>query len=213
MKSLTDMVKNIQANGIPPSGDNGHSVSDGAKDFIDKLFLELKATYPAWSAAMKNDDDINNAKRVWLKAFVENGITKVNQVKIGLVEARKDARPFFPSVGEFIEWCKGKIDADAAFDRMIRQEPSLDEVERRTRGDCAFACRTQLPEGKARELFKKVYIRWYEINEAGQMPDPDIKALPKNSATKPTDHMVEERIRSGKKTPLEIRLEAIRIKK
>lgn len=197
MKSIQDMVNKVRAGGVPTSSDQTAQASDGAKEFIDRLFDELKATYPAWGAAMKTDKDVNNAKRTWIKAFMENGIGQVAQVKIGLVHARKDARPFFPSVGEFIEWCKGAINTDEAFDRFINREPALSDVELKTRNECGHACRNQLPEDKARARFKNVYLKWQKRKDEGKMPIQGQKALPKNIATKKTDHLIEERMRMG----------------
>ena len=213
MKSLQQMIGKIKSDGITPSIENQYQAPDGAKDFIDKLFDELKATFPAWAASMKTDQAVDNAKRVWTKAFMENGINQVAQVKIGLVHARKDARPFFPSVGEFIEWCNGAIDIDAAFYRFINREDALNDVEARTRTECGYACRNQLSEVKALARFRNTYLRWQKRKDDGCMPDPDIKALPKHSPNKLSDHMVEERIRSDKpKTPLELRIDALRKK-
>ena len=48
---------------------------------------------------------------------------------------------------------------------------------------------------KARAKFKQVYIKWHERKQNGQMPNSDIKALPKIRADKDSDHMVEERMR------------------
>lgn len=103
------------------------------------------------------------------------------------------------------------MDTDAAFDRFIRQDDPMCQVEKKTRQECGFACRTQLSEPKARELFRKTYLKWYERQETGQMPDENIRALPRNPTTKPIDHMVQERIKSGAgKTKLEQRFNAIK---
>lgn len=114
-----------------------------------------------------------------------------------------------PNLPRFLDLAGG-LDTDAAFDRFIRREPPADEIERLTRGDCGYACRSQLSEDKARARFKSVYLKWHGRSQRGELPDREQKALPKMSTTKTTDHMVEERIRSNKpKTELELRLEAI----
>lgn len=196
MKSLQQMVNSVQRNGLQNNDERLQQASDGAKEFIDRLFDELKATYPAWGAAMKSAADIDNAKRTWVKAFMENGISQIAQVKIGLVHARKDARPFFPSVGEFIEWCKGAIDTDEAYDHLISRGKPRNPVEVKVWSDCAFNCRS-IAEDKSRALFKKTYIKWHERNERGEMPIAGQKALPKHSAGKQSDHAISERIRLG----------------
>lgn len=114
-----------------------------------------------------------------------------------------------PNLPTFLDLATG-LDTEAAFDRFIRNEPPANEVERLTRGECGFACRTQLPEDKARARFKSVYKKWHERNQRGEMPKRDVLAIPEHTATKPTDFMVEERMRSNKpKTALELRIEAL----
>lgn len=74
--------------------------------FVDRLFTRLKAIFPAWKSAFATENDYNEAKIIWLEALVNNGITTAEQFKQGIVQAEKSATPFFPSVGQFITWCK-----------------------------------------------------------------------------------------------------------
>lgn len=74
--------------------------------FVDRLFTRLKAIFPAWKSAFVTENDYNEAKLIWLEALVNNGITTAEQFKQGIAQAEKSATPFFPSVGQFIEWCK-----------------------------------------------------------------------------------------------------------
>lgn len=39
-------------------------------------------------------------------AFLENGITTMEQVNAGMRHARASESPFWPSHGQFIKWCK-----------------------------------------------------------------------------------------------------------
>ncbi len=133
------------------------------------------------------------------QSTVKNGIKQIIDKRV--------AWP--PNLAKFLDLASG-IDTDAAFDRFIRREEPLDDVEAKTRSDCGFACRTQLSEDKARAKFKKVYTMWHERKQRGEMPDPNQKAITQNRQTKDTDHMVEERMRSNKpKTELEKRIEAL----
>lgn len=74
--------------------------------FVDRLFERLKAIFPAWKSAFAEEKDYHEAKRVWTQALFNNGISTAAQFKTGLQQAEKSASPFFPSVGQFIEWCK-----------------------------------------------------------------------------------------------------------
>ncbi len=73
---------------------------------INSIFAGLKAAYPAWRQTFTTDNDLEEAKKAWVKALIENRITSKEQVQQGLQQARKDTSPFWPSVGKFIEWCK-----------------------------------------------------------------------------------------------------------
>ena len=117
-----------------------------------------------------------------------------------------------PNLPKFIELAQG-VDTDGAFDRFINREPALSDVELKTRNECGHACRNLLPEDKARARFKNVYLKWQKRKDEGKMPDTNQKALPKHSADKLCDRLVQERMRSDKpKTDLEIRIEKLRSK-
>lgn len=74
--------------------------------FVDRLFVRLKAVFPAWQAAFDGEEGYQEAKRLWLEALVNNGITTAAQFKRGIAQAERESNPFFPSVGQFIAWCK-----------------------------------------------------------------------------------------------------------
>lgn len=65
----------------------------------------MKAIFPAWTAAIRDQSIEAKARQEWLKAFVENGINTVELVEIGLAACRKHNSPFLPSVGQFIDLC------------------------------------------------------------------------------------------------------------
>ena len=117
-----------------------------------------------------------------------------------------------PNLVKFLELASG-INTDDAFDRFIDRQDALNDIEKKTRHECGYACRNQLPADKAKALFKKVYLKWHERFKSGVDISTQHKALPKHSAGKKTDHMVEARLRDNKpKTELEIRMDAIRSK-
>ncbi|HHG9988742.1 TPA: replication protein P, partial [Yersinia enterocolitica] len=70
--------------------------------------------------------DLNELRRQWVLAFIENGITSIDQVNAGMKIARQQATPFLPSPGQFIAWCKqgatraaGLPDADELYDMVM----------------------------------------------------------------------------------------------
>ena len=170
LRNIRDLVS---ANKNPIGSDTTHfnntvnaTVPDSAKEFIDELFVELKATYPAYDLAIKTSDDEDMAKKVWTKAFIENGIIDRSQVKCGLKKARTDKSKYLPSVGQFISWCTpspedfGIPPVDSAFNMVIRRtiqpdtHPIVIAVARHTKW-----------ERQTLDLddYKKVFVREYEI--------------------------------------------------
>ena len=133
------------------------------------------------------------------QSAVKNGIKQIIDKRI--------AWP--PNLTKFLDLASG-VDTDEAYDHLIKRGKPRNAIEIKVWGDCAFNCRS-IAEDRSRALFKKVYMKWYEINQRGEIPDPEQKALPKVCADKKTDFMVEERMRSDKpKTELEKRIERMR---
>jgi hypothetical protein len=57
---------------------------------------------------------------------------------------------------------------------MISGEPSKGIAEWKTRQECSFRCKQQLPEDKARALFKKVLIRNVQLVKNGELHEREI---------------------------------------
>lgn len=82
-------------------------VNSNAEKMVDSLFKSLKQLFPASvSTVFKNANDEMDAKRQWIAAFAENGITTRGQLQNGMRHARASDNPFWPAVGQFIKWCK-----------------------------------------------------------------------------------------------------------
>jgi len=210
MKSIQSMVANAQQKGFP-SELTQKKVSGDAKSFIDQLLEELKATYPAWHASIKSNVEESYVKKVWVKAFMENGITNIEQVKKGLVSARRDARPFLPSVGEFMGWCSDNDETEQAYERMLAGEKPIDEVEKKVRQVFCYEFRRRASDEAGMVKFKKVYLKWQKLKNSGHWPARSLYALSNLSQTKQTDMMIEDRLHSDRpKTDLEIRMNKIR---
>ena len=82
-------------------------VNSNAEKMVDSLFKSLKQLFPASvSTVFKNPSDEMDAKRQWIAASAENGITTREQLQNGMRHARASDNPFWPAVGQFIKWCK-----------------------------------------------------------------------------------------------------------
>lgn len=80
------------------------SVQD--KMMVNRLFSELQTIFPAWRSQITSIDELNRTKRAWLTALVESGIDSIEKIKLGLKLARRFDKPFWPSSGMFIGWCR-----------------------------------------------------------------------------------------------------------
>jgi len=106
MKDLSELVNNFK----PTTTANRQMQTDVvidefAKNIINKVFDQLSVIFPAWKHAWPTDKELSLAKMEWTKAFNENNINTLEQVKFGFVKARRSESDFLPSCGKFISWC------------------------------------------------------------------------------------------------------------
>ncbi|EFH6055357.1 TPA: phage replication protein [Escherichia coli] len=92
------------ANNMPEQYDEKPQVQQVAQ-IINGVFSQLLATFLA-SLANRDQNELNEIRRQWVMAFRENGITTMEQVNAGMRVARRQERPFLPSPGQFVAWCK-----------------------------------------------------------------------------------------------------------
>lgn len=108
MTSMKDLVGNLN---ITEHQEKEIVVDAFAKNIINKVFKELSLILPAWQYAWKSDDSqnpdkiLNAAKQQWTKAFIENNICTLEQIKFGFAKARAYESDFVPSCGKFVSWC------------------------------------------------------------------------------------------------------------
>ncbi|QMA48694.1 phage replication protein [Citrobacter freundii] len=112
MKSIAEQMHNFDseqmgrvAHNLPEQYQERAPVEQVAQIF-NKLFSELRAAFPASMANFRSQEDVNEFRRQWLLAFQENGIHSLEQVDAGMRVARRQERPFLPSPGQFVAWCK-----------------------------------------------------------------------------------------------------------
>ncbi|HHR5809885.1 TPA: replication protein P [Providencia alcalifaciens] len=89
---------------VPPQ--QKQAVKQQVAQVFNELFRQLKATFPAAIANFKEQSDLDEFKRQWTIAFIENGIRTLEQINIGMKIARRQTNPFLPSPGQFVQWCK-----------------------------------------------------------------------------------------------------------
>ena len=103
MKHISEITdKNLTL--TQPTGDP--ELSQGDKEFINAVFKKLANLKPAWKSAFRDSEHLQSVKKDWAIALVNNGITTPEHFKRGIAQAERDTGAFWPSVGQFIEWCK-----------------------------------------------------------------------------------------------------------
>ncbi|ELY2812532.1 replication protein P [Cronobacter sakazakii] len=82
-------------------------VNTEAERLVDALFRQLKQVFPASAATnLRTESGEAAAKQQWILAFAENGIVRREQLAAGMKRARASLSPFWPSPGQFIDWCR-----------------------------------------------------------------------------------------------------------
>ena len=103
MKSMKDLVSKMS---MTEHQEKDIVVDTFAKNVINKVFNELALIFPAWKHNWKDEAQLNSVKLQWTKAFIENNICTMDQIKCGFSKARHSESDFLPSCGKFIAWCK-----------------------------------------------------------------------------------------------------------
>lgn len=112
MKSLSEQMQGYDrenfrrvAHGMPELNEQASPVDQTAGVF-NELFSQLRVAFPAAMAGFREQTEFNELRRQWALAFRENGITTMEQVAAGMRVARRQEKPFLPSPGQFVAWCK-----------------------------------------------------------------------------------------------------------
>jgi hypothetical protein len=104
MKPVTEVLKTMS--NLPAVEAAPLRIDTGTASVVNLLFKELQAIFPAWKQAWPDDETLKAAKRSWIKAFMAQGIQRIEQIRYGIENCRALRNPFAPSVGEFIAMCR-----------------------------------------------------------------------------------------------------------
>ncbi|EMM0378119.1 phage replication protein [Pluralibacter gergoviae] len=111
MRNITESMHNLDreqmrrvANNLPEQHQDRPKLEQVAQ-IINSVFAQLLAAFPA-ALANRTQGDLDAMRGQWTLAFAENGITTMEQVKAGMRVARRQEKPFLPSPGQFIAWCR-----------------------------------------------------------------------------------------------------------
>lgn len=78
---------------------------------VNMIFRTLTTIFPAFRQAWPSQPDFDEAKKEWVKAFIQAGISDVGQIKYGIDSFRLLRNPFIPSPGQFIALCKPSMES------------------------------------------------------------------------------------------------------
>ena len=114
MKNISDEIRQHnresfrrEACGLPEqSQQEREQQEEQAALVFNELFRQIRAAFPASMSAFRTQADLDEFRRQWMLSFAENGITTLAQVSAGMRMARRQERPFLPSPGQFVAWCK-----------------------------------------------------------------------------------------------------------
>lgn len=104
-------------------------------ELVNKIFDTLLAIYPSFRYQL-TAEQLSETKRQWVRAFFENKIWNVDQVKEGLKQARLSESGFMPTVGQFMQWCKSRQHPDlptpeelfCRYKRYLREFNKFDDI-------------------------------------------------------------------------------------
>ncbi|EEP0995037.1 DNA replication protein [Salmonella enterica] len=106
-------------------------VNANAEKLVDALFDNLIRLFPAArNTILATPEDVAAMKRQWILAFVDGGITTVDQVRAGVKMARTQGNDFWPSCSKFIAWCR---EADRAALGLPSDDDVMTEFQRHAR--------------------------------------------------------------------------------
>ncbi|MGL5949110.1 MAG: replication protein P [Aeromonas sp.] len=109
MKSLSDALRSMPLQDrVYTASAKPSKPSPSPRDtqVVGALFDRLKIIFPAWRNAYPTPEAQAAALQSWIKALVEAGCTRTEQISRGLQVARGREVPFFPTSGQFISWCE-----------------------------------------------------------------------------------------------------------
>jgi hypothetical protein len=83
--------------------------------FMDTIFTKLFVIFPAWEVNIKSSKQLAEIKDQWIKSFIENKINSQELIERGFKGARASVVPYFPTCGQFVQWCAPESDTEKAY--------------------------------------------------------------------------------------------------
>lgn len=111
MRDITQAIQNRDARTLAHIANQApqaakQEIPPQAIEIFNILFRQLQGAKPAMMHTIKSQEQLDEVRRQYLKAIVENEIYHTAQIEAGMTMVRKQESPFLPSPGQFVAWCK-----------------------------------------------------------------------------------------------------------
>lgn len=147
-------------------------IDEAAAKVINTLFRELQSIFTGWRQAWPDDEALRAARATWTKAFMDEGITTIEQVRFGVQQCRRLNQDFVPSPGRFIAMCQPTPELFGLPPTAIAYREATRNAHPGMAGQGSWAhdavyhaaCETgfyelnNLPGDKSRALFERNYL-------------------------------------------------------
>lgn len=200
MKHISNLIDLTKVKSERESMDN--QPTKESAEVINWLFKELRSNFTAFKQAWPDQESYNQAKKTWLKAFVLSGINRIEQLQHGLNKCYLMEKPFVPTPGEFIAWCKPSaqdlgfpsteeaymisITMNRQFSDYKHKDDRVDAVIRHAIGQIGSMSYREMKIENAKKTFKTYYdisLRQFIEGELTIIP----RALPEKAEPHPAD--------------------------
>lgn len=185
MQSLNQIVERISNGDLPslPPERKPVTISENDARVVNTVFDRLQVIFPAWQRAFPTPEALKAARQEWTKALVQAGVVTEQSLAFGFKIARTRDIPFFPSPGQFIDWCKptpevfGLPSVEQAFHEVMTRRakhPAVVLAAKATRRE-----RGELNSSEYMAVFTNAYEQMVRRVMAGEDLNAEIiKALP-----------------------------------
>lgn len=150
-------------------------------------WINFTGMFPLLKECYGNQFEVNDAKiNLWWQLLSDYEYQHIQHA----IMKHMSNSTFAPKPADIINLMMP--DFDDGFYRMIKGDKPQSDIERNVSARVGYACRTQLPEVKARELYTKEYKRQLELSK--QPYTPQERQIAHTPEKRPTDQMVDENI-------------------
>ncbi len=193
ISNLIDLTK------IKQEKESMNQPSKESAEVINWLFKELRSNFTAFKQAWPDDEAQRTAKKTWLKAFMLAGINRIEQLQYALNKCYLMEKPFVPSPGEFIAWCKPSpqdlgfpvteqaykisIEMNIKYSDYKHPDDRIDTIIRHAIKQIGTISYREMKTDTAQKIFKT----YYDIS-LKQFLDGELKIIPKTLTQRPEPH-------------------------